>query len=67
MYYKTNTNEVSLDPSDWESLRKLGHRMVEDMVSYLQGLRDRPVWREIPDEVRKELDRPVPTAPEGAE
>lgn len=67
MYYATNTNEVSLDPSDWESVRKLGHRMVEDMVSYLQGLRDRPVWREIPDEVRKELDRPVPRVPEGAE
>ena len=67
MYYATNTNEVTLDPSDWESVRKLGHRMVEDMVSYLQSMRDRPVWRQIPDEVRKELDRPVPRVPEGAE
>src|ERR1700760_1263600 len=41
-----------LDPPDWAALRSQGHRMLDDMVDYLQGLRARPVWQPIPEGVR---------------
>ena len=39
--------EHSLDPSDWEALRLLGHRMVDDMMEYLRTSRDRKAWEKI--------------------
>lgn len=41
-----------LDPADWSALRAQGHRMLEDMFDHLEHLRDQPVWRAPPDEVR---------------
>ena len=40
--------EESLDPPDWTELRVLGHRMVDDMMDYLEGVRERPVWQSGP-------------------
>ena len=34
--------EETLDPEDWESMRVLGHRMVDDMLTYLQNVRSKP-------------------------
>ena len=34
--------EETLDPVDWESLRKLGHKMLEDMLIYLKNIRYEP-------------------------
>ena len=31
--------DETLDPEDWESIRALGHRMVDDMLMYLQNIR----------------------------
>ena len=36
--------EETLDPGDWESIRALGHRMIDDMLDYMKNLRERPVW-----------------------
>ena len=36
--------EESLDPTDWDALRVLGGQMVDDMIGYLQNVRERPVW-----------------------
>lgn len=58
--------EQSLDPQDWAKLRELGHRMIDDMFSYLESVGERPVWRPIPDAVRKTFAEPVPLTPEGA-
>ena len=35
---------TSLDPADWTSTRALGHRMLDDMLDWLEGTRERPVW-----------------------
>lgn len=35
--------EETLDPGDWESMRALGHRMLDDALDRLQTLRERPV------------------------
>ena len=40
--------ERSLDPDDWQTLRALGHRMLDDMIDDIAGIRDEPVWREMP-------------------
>jgi glutamate/tyrosine decarboxylase-like PLP-dependent enzyme len=55
--------EESLDPADWNELRALGHRMVDDMMDYLERVRERPVWRPVPAETRAALDEPTPRGP----
>lgn len=37
--------EQSLDPQNWPSMRALGHRMVDDMFTYLETIAERPVWQ----------------------
>jgi aromatic-L-amino-acid decarboxylase len=58
---------TSLDPTDWSSLRALGHRMVDDMVDHLAGAAAGPVWTRMPDTLRDELRAPLPRVGEGAE
>ena len=59
--------EETLDPEDWESLRGLGHRMMDDALNYLAGIRRRPVWQPIPDGLKTFLQQPLPHAPQGEE
>lgn len=35
MQTENELHEESLDPEDWDALRALGHRMVDDMLNYL--------------------------------
>jgi aromatic-L-amino-acid decarboxylase len=63
----TVQREETLDPDDWDALRALGHRMVDDMLTYLKTVRDRPVWQPIPEGVKTRLREPLPLEPEGAE
>ncbi|TIV65345.1 MAG: aspartate aminotransferase family protein, partial [Mesorhizobium sp.] len=39
------------------------HRVVDDAISYLRDVRDRPVWREMPNEVRAFFAAPLPREP----
>jgi aromatic-L-amino-acid decarboxylase len=55
--------EETLDPADWGELRRLGHRMVDDMFAYLEGVRERPVWQPVPAEARAALEGPLPLEP----
>jgi len=60
-------NEESLDPQDWDAMRALGHRMVDDMLTYLQTVRERPVWQPMPDQVKENLKKPLPVDPQSPE
>jgi glutamate/tyrosine decarboxylase-like PLP-dependent enzyme len=60
-------HEETLDPQDWQAMRSLGHRMVDDMITYLQTLRERPAWQPIPQQTKARLQQPLPQKPEGAE
>jgi glutamate/tyrosine decarboxylase-like PLP-dependent enzyme len=60
-------NEENLDPDDWESMRELGHRMIDDMVDYLKTVRKRPVWQHAPEEIRNHFRTPVPQHPQSPE
>ncbi len=57
------TNEASLDPKDWQAMRELGHRMVDEMLTWLETVRERPAWQPIPEDVRERFRQPVPIEP----
>lgn len=50
----------SLDPADWEPIRALTHRIVDDAVDYTRDVRQRPVWQDMPPEVRARFQGPAP-------
>jgi glutamate/tyrosine decarboxylase-like PLP-dependent enzyme len=51
-------------PAAWDELRLLGHRMVDEMFDYLRTVRERPVWRPMPDEAKARMRQPLPRAPQ---
>ena len=55
--------DQNLDPVDWPSFRAQGHRMLDDILDYLQGIEARPVWQPIPEEARARFHEPLPHAP----
>jgi len=44
---------VTLDPPDWQGFRTQAHRMLDDILDYVENIRDRPVWQPIPDDARR--------------
>ena len=56
---QTAVNET-LDPTDWASFRAQAHLMLDDMLGYIQNIRERPVWQPIPDAVRARFCSPAP-------
>jgi len=59
--------EPTLDPADWQALRELGHRMVDDTLGGLERVRETPAWRPLPPELLPEFRRPLPRQGEGEE
>jgi aromatic-L-amino-acid decarboxylase len=59
--------EKTLDPQDWSALRALGHQMIDDMLSYLENVRERPAWQPVPEKVKASFAEPLPLDPQGAE
>ena len=57
----------TLDPENWEEMRALAHRMVDDAISYLENVRERPVWQPVPEEVAAHFEEQAPREPEGAD
>jgi aromatic-L-amino-acid decarboxylase len=57
----------SLDPADWTEFRALAHRMLDVSLDYAEGVRDRPVWTPVPDDVKQALAEPLPIEPQGTE
>jgi len=57
---------ASLDPENWEEMRKLVHQAVDDSLDYLESIRDRAVWQPAPEDVLQQLRTPAPVDPQGA-
>src|SRR3546814_19728359 len=55
--------EATLDPADWEPVRALAHRIIDDAVDHLRDVRERPVWQEMPAAVREGFAAPLPCVP----
>lgn len=50
----------TLDPQDWESMRELGHQMIDDLIDYWKGIRNEKIWRPIPEEIKKSFNESIP-------
>jgi glutamate/tyrosine decarboxylase-like PLP-dependent enzyme len=50
----------TLDPADWEPHRALAHRMIDDAVGYTRDVRDRPLWQNMPEDVRARFRSAAP-------
>ena len=61
---RATSAEQSLDPADWEELRHLGHRMVDDMLHNLQTVSERPAWQPLSKEAIAGLHQPLPQSPQ---
>ncbi len=59
--------EETLDPQDWQAMRDLVHRMVDELLGYLETVRERPLWQPIPEDVSAFFKQPLPTQPQGPE
>ncbi len=57
----------TLDPENWNDMRTLAHRMVDDALTYLETVRERPVWQQMPDNVMGTFEQNAPHEPIGAE
>ena len=60
-------DEETLDPGNWDGLRAIGHRMMDDVLHDLETIRSRPVWKKIPDAAKKSLAVPAPRTPQPLE
>jgi len=62
--------ETTLDPAteaEWNDLRALAHRMVDDAFEHVQKRREQSVWQKAPDEVRTAIrDEALPRKGQGA-
>ena len=56
-------DDRNLDPADWPGFRAQAHRMLDDILDYVETIRERPVWQPIPDEVRARVRQPLPAKP----
>jgi len=63
----TPADAETLDPDDWESMRALAHRAVDDGFEWLRTVRERPVWQPTPEQVLARFHERLPRAPQGAE
>jgi len=63
----TTNHFESLDPENWDEMRSLAHRIVDDAMTYLETVRERPVWQPVPEEVAARFDEQAPHEPAGAE
>lgn len=55
------TKEETLDPANWHKMEELGVQMVKDMMQFLSTVRDRKVWQEPTEDVKKFFNQPVPS------
>ena len=52
-----------LDPVDWDEFRIEAHHMLDDMIDYIEHIRERPVWQPIPGEMRDLFREALPARP----
>ncbi len=55
---------LTLDPCDWAEFRAVAHAAVDAATDRIRTLRDGPVWRPMPDDVRAAFTGPAPVGPQ---
>ena len=54
------STEETLDPQNWDDMRTIGYKMVDDMMDFLEHIREEPVWREPTNAVISAANKPLP-------
>jgi len=57
----------TLDPEDWGAMRELGHKMVDDMLDYMETVADRRPWQRAPESVKAHFNAGMPLNPQPAD
>ena len=60
-------DERGLDPEDWEALRTVGHRLVDELLDGLRTVREQLAWKPIPEGVKAAFRTGPPMAGSSAE
>lgn len=50
----------SLDPSNWAEFRQTAHSLLDDIITHIETIRQRPVWQKPADETRARFTQPLP-------
>jgi len=50
----------SLDPQDTGRFRQLAHKSLDDAISYMLAIRERPVWQGVPEPIKQALREAAP-------
>jgi aromatic-L-amino-acid decarboxylase len=58
-------SKKTLDPSDWPAFRAQAHIMLDDILTHLEQLRERPVWQSIPARIRTGFAEKLPQQGQG--
>ena len=61
------TKEESIEPANWESLKELGHRMVDEMLDHMRGGRERKAWQRPSPASKKLMQEALPVLPSSTE
>ncbi len=61
----TGEGAEGLDPQDWDELRLIGHRMVDDLIRSHREIRRNAAWQSVPLDARHRLEEDFPTEGEG--
>jgi aromatic-L-amino-acid/L-tryptophan decarboxylase len=59
--------QYTLDPENWNDIRSLGHKMLDDMIDYLMTIRDRPVWTPLSDDMKNSIAESLPKSSQNRE
>lgn len=49
-----------LDPEDWGLFRRQMHDLVDRLTDKMEHVREGPVWRPVPDDIKKQIDVALP-------
>ena len=60
-------SEANLDPADWATFRAAARDLIDRLSVYLETVRDRPIWQEVPASVRDRLTEPAPVGERSTE
>lgn len=55
-----NLLEETLDPDDWNSMRGLGHRMLDDWMTFLETIREKSVFSPLQKRLFEYMNEPLP-------
>lgn len=53
-------DSINLDPTDWDEFRRTSHIALDLMIDHLRTIRERPVWRPAPENIRDSFLKSLP-------